>query len=164
VSTLAAPRSRRIVLDSDGRTLWRERVATPAGDYEATLASVASLIANAEASVGGGPRPVGVGHARQSDRRRQHQERELDLPERPPALPADLARLLGRPVRIANDANCLALSEAPTVRAPATRSCSQPSSAPASARHRRRRSGLLTGPNGLAWRMGTQPTSMGRCR
>jgi fructokinase len=100
-----------IVLDSDGRTLWRERVATPAGDYEATLASVASLIANAEASVGGGPRPVGVGTpGSQTADGSIKNANSTCLNGRP--LATDLARLLGRPVRIANDANCLALSEA----------------------------------------------------
>jgi len=100
-----------VVLDPDGRTLWRERVATPAGDYDATLASVASLVANAEASVGSGPRPVGVGTpGSQTADGSIKNANSTCLNGRP--LAADLARLLDRPVRIANDANCLALSEA----------------------------------------------------
>lgn len=100
-----------IVLDSDGHALWRERVATPAGDYDATLASVASLVANAEASVGSGPRPVGVGTpGSQTADGTIKNANSTCLNGRP--LATDLARLLGRPVRIANDANCLALSEA----------------------------------------------------
>ena len=100
-----------IVLATDGRTLWRERVATPAGDYEATLASVASLVAAAEAGVGTGPRPVGVGTpGSQTADGTIKNANSTCLNGRP--LAADLARLLGRPVRIANDANCLALSEA----------------------------------------------------
>jgi len=100
-----------IVLDGAGRTLWRERIATPAGDYEATLASVASLVAAAEASIGSGPRPVGVGTpGSQTADGRIKNANSTCLNGR--ALAADLAHRLGRPVRIANDANCLALSEA----------------------------------------------------
>ena len=100
-----------IALDPSGRTLWRERVATPAGDYDATLASVASLVANAEAGAGTGPRPVGVGTpGSQTADGTIKNANSTCLNGRP--LAADLARLLGRPVRLANDANCLALSEA----------------------------------------------------
>jgi len=100
-----------IVLDAAGRTLWRERVATPAGDYDATLARVAALVAAAEASVGNGARRVGVGTpgAQTADGTIKNANSTC-LNGRP--LAADLTQLLGRPVRIANDANCLALSEA----------------------------------------------------
>jgi len=100
-----------IVLDGDGRTLWRERVATPAGDYDATLASVAALVAAADARVGSGPRPIGVGTpGSQTSEGTIKNANSTCLNGR--ALAADLAQRLGRPVRIANDANCLALSEA----------------------------------------------------
>ena len=100
-----------IVLDDAGRTLWRERVATPAGDYGATLAAVASLVAAAEASVGIGPCPVGVGTpGSQTADGTIKNANSTCLNGRP--LAADLAHVLSRPVRIANDANCLALSEA----------------------------------------------------
>ena len=100
-----------IVLDAAGHALWRERVATPAGDYGATLASVASLVAAAEASIGTGPCSVGVGTpGSQTADGTIKNANSTCLNGRP--LAADLAQLLGRPVRIANDANCLALSEA----------------------------------------------------
>ena len=100
-----------IVLDDAGHTLWRERIATPAGDYDATLASVASLVSTAEASVRCGPCPVGVGTpGSQTADGTIKNANSTCLNGRP--LGADLAQLLGRPVRIANDANCLALSEA----------------------------------------------------
>ena len=38
---LGGTKTEAIVLAPDGRALWRERVATPGGDYRATLAAVA---------------------------------------------------------------------------------------------------------------------------
>jgi len=100
-----------IVLDALGRTLWRERVATPAGDYGATLTCVASLVSAADSSIGIGPCPVGVGTpGSQTAQGTIKNANSTCLNGRP--LAADLAQLLGREVRIANDANCLALSEA----------------------------------------------------
>ena len=100
-----------VVLDSTGTSLWRERVATPAGDYRATVATVAALVARAEAELGLKHCTVGVGtpgslthsgHIKNANSNCLNGE----------ALERDLAQVLGRPVRIANDANCLALSEA----------------------------------------------------
>ena len=100
-----------VVLDSTGTSLWRERVATPAGDYRATLATVAALVARAETELGLQHCTVGVGtpgsltgsgHIKNANSTCLNGE----------ALERGLAQALGRPVRVANDANCLALSEA----------------------------------------------------
>ena len=100
-----------IVLDPRGASLWRERVATPAGDYEATLATVAALVARAEADLGLSACSVGVGTPGTATREGLIKNANSTcLNGRP--LAHDLALALGRPVRIANDANCLALSEA----------------------------------------------------
>ncbi|HEX9180000.1 MAG TPA: ROK family protein [Burkholderiales bacterium] len=95
----------------DGRERLRRRMATPAGDYEATLDAVASLVAQAEAALGA-QATVGIatpgalspasGLLRNSN--------STCLNGRP--LKQDLERKLGREIRIANDANCFALSEA----------------------------------------------------
>ena len=45
----------------DGRVLLRERVPTPVGDYDGTLAAIAGLVQRAEAALGSGALPVGVG-------------------------------------------------------------------------------------------------------
>ncbi len=99
------------VLDEDGRSLWRERMPTPAGDYRATLQCIAALVARAEQGTGrsgcsigiGGPGTLGTdGRIRNAN--------STCLNGQP--LADDLAILLDRPVRVANDANCLALSEA----------------------------------------------------
>ncbi len=108
---LGGTKTEAIVLDGAGRTLWRERVATPAGDYAATLAAVAALVARAEHDTGVRGATVGVGTpgALTADGRLKNANSTCLNGQR---LQDDLAGVLGRPVRIANDANCLALSEA----------------------------------------------------
>ena len=100
-----------IVLDADGSSRWRERVPTPAGDYAATLATVAALVRRAEAELGLTGCTVGVGTPGTATASGLIKNANSTcLNGRP--LQHDLAHALGRPVRIANDANCLALSEA----------------------------------------------------
>src|SRR5258706_10385641 len=100
-----------IVLDEHGNSRWRERVATPAGDYDATLDTMVALVARAEADLGWHATQVGVGTPGTATHAGLiKNSNSTCLNGRP--LQADLAARLGRPVRIANDANCLALSEA----------------------------------------------------
>ena len=100
-----------IVLDEHGNSRWRERVATPSGDYDATLATVVALVARAEADLGWHATHVGVGTPGTATHAGLiKNSNSTCLNGRP--LQADLAARLARPVRIANDANCLALSEA----------------------------------------------------
>jgi fructokinase len=100
-----------IVLDRDGASRWRERVPTPAGDYRATLAAVAALVERAESDLGLVGCSVGVGTpGTATDAGLIKNANSTCLNGQP--LERDLAAVLGRPVRIANDANCLALSEA----------------------------------------------------
>ncbi len=97
-------------LDDDGAFVARIRKANP-GSYDAALALVADLIARVEAEAGparsvglaipGSPSP-GTGLIRNANSTYLNGRRLGD----------DLEAMLGRPVRLANDANCLALSEA----------------------------------------------------
>ena len=100
-----------VALERDGRVLARRRVATPAGDYAATLAAVRELVAGIEAATGR-PGTVGVGMpgALSPATGLVKNANSLCLNNR--AFDRDLAAALGRPVRFANDANCFALSEA----------------------------------------------------
>ena len=50
-----------VVLDGQGASLWRERVATPAGNYRAILSAVAALVNRAEGELGLSGCSVGVG-------------------------------------------------------------------------------------------------------
>ncbi len=100
-----------IALDPDGREVLRRRVATPSGDYAATLAAVAGLVNRAEgelaarASIGiGTPGAVSLATGLLKN------ANSTCLNGRP--VKQDIEALLGREVRIANDANCFALSEA----------------------------------------------------
>lgn len=99
-----------VALDRDGRVRLRERRATPAR-YEETIEAIAALVAGAERE-GGQRGTVGVGipgslsPATGLVRNANTQA----LNGRP--LDKDLAAALGREVRVANDANCLAMSEA----------------------------------------------------
>lgn len=103
-----------IALGDDGNVLLRERVATPQGDYAATLRAVAGLVAAAEARVGAGATVasvgVGIPGAESLATGLIKNANSTCLIGQP--LRHDLQQLLQREVRIANDANCFALSEA----------------------------------------------------
>lgn len=100
-----------IVLDDRGTEIRRRRVATPRGDYAATLRTVKDLVAALESEVGA-VRSVGVGHpgAVSPFTGRIKNANSTWLNGQP--LADDLVRVLDRPVRLANDADCFALSEA----------------------------------------------------
>lgn len=97
-------------LDPAGTVCWRERIATPAGRYDETLQAVAGLVARAQAALQV-PMTVGIGHpgALTPSGCIKNANSTCLNGQR---LQADLEARLGRPVRLANDANCLALSEA----------------------------------------------------
>ena len=103
-----------IALGDEGGVWLRERVATPQGDYTATLRAVADLVIAAESKVGAGGTAASVGigipgaESRANDLIKN--ANSTCLIGRP--LRQDLQQLLAREVRIANDANCFALSEA----------------------------------------------------
>ena len=100
-----------VVLAPDGAIAFRQRTATPRNDYDATVQVIAALVAEAEHAIGHAC-TVGVGmpgtispatglvknaNSTWLNGRRLHQ---------------DVEARLDRPVRLANDANCFALSEA----------------------------------------------------
>ncbi len=97
---------------SDGRFLLRERIATPAGDYEATLAAIKNLVDSAEQRLGMRCLPVGVGIPGCLSPATGLVKGANSTALNGKPLDADLQRVLRRPVRIQNDANCLAVSEA----------------------------------------------------
>jgi fructokinase len=100
-----------IALDTDGSELLRRRVATPQGDYRATLQAVAGLVATAENELSRrGSVGVGIPGAESLPGGRIKNANSTCLIGQP--LRVDLQALLGREVRLANDANCFALSEA----------------------------------------------------
>ncbi|EJD6400197.1 fructokinase [Providencia rettgeri] len=100
-----------IALDNNGETLFRKRVPTPRGDYDATLRAIASLVSDAETATGqSGSVGVGIPGTLSPVTGRVKNANSTWLNGQ--FFDADLGQLLGRPVKIANDANCLAVSEA----------------------------------------------------
>ena len=98
-------------LDVRGRFLLRERRATPQGDYAGTVQAVAALVHAAERQLGVAGLPLGIGIPGSLSplTGRVRNANSTVLNGQP--LHEDLERLLQRPVRLENDANCLALSE-----------------------------------------------------
>ncbi|MEE8203018.1 MAG: ROK family protein [Alphaproteobacteria bacterium] len=100
-----------IGLGSRGEVLARRRMATPRDDYDGTVAAIAGLVAGIEREAGArGSVGVGIPGAESLATGTIKNANSVWLIGRPFA--RDLAAALGRPVRLANDANCFALSEA----------------------------------------------------
>ena len=99
-----------VVLDDAGGERFRRRVPTPRGDYDGTLAAIVGLVSEAERDAG--PCTVGIGMPGVISPATGlvKNANSVWLNGRP--LREDLAARLGRDVRLANDANCFALSEA----------------------------------------------------
>jgi fructokinase len=100
-----------VAIADDGSERLRRRIAAPRGDYASTLAAVTGLVRaiegelHVEATVGIGI-PGAISHATGLVKNAN----STWLNGTP--LADDLARRLARPIRLANDANCFALSEA----------------------------------------------------
>jgi fructokinase len=98
------------VVGDDGAFLARRREPNPGG-YDAAIQTVARLVAAVEAETGaGGPIGVAAPGSVSPTSGLMRNANSTWLNGR--AFPQDLEQALGRPVRLANDANCLALSEA----------------------------------------------------
>jgi fructokinase len=97
------------VLDDSGRIVEERRLATPRNDYAATLAAIADLVnvldPTASLSIG-----IGTPGSMIPESGRMHNCNSTWLNGQ--RLLADLSERLGGRVRIANDADCFALSEA----------------------------------------------------
>jgi len=100
-----------IALDDNGKELLRQRVASPQGNYPATITAVVNLIQQLEAiSQQTGTVGIGIPGAISPATRLVKNANSTWLIGKP--LHADLEQALSRPVRIANDANCFVVSEA----------------------------------------------------
>jgi fructokinase len=99
-----------IALDPQGAECLRKRVATPRGDYAGTVAAIAALVRDAEAVVG--PATVGIGMPGTISPATGLVKNANSTWLNGQPLARDIVRALQREVRLANDANCFALSEA----------------------------------------------------
>ena len=100
-----------IVLDRSGDCLHRIRVPSPRGDYDKTVTAIVDLVGRLEAETGKNC-PVGLGIPGTISRHSGLVKNANSTWLIGQSLQDDLEKTLSRPVRIANDANCFALSEA----------------------------------------------------
>jgi fructokinase len=104
-----------LALDGRGSEIARMRIATPQHDYAATVRAIAEVVQELERRVGGSAREaasVGVGIPGTVVRATGLVKNANSTWLNGQPLERDLAAALARPVRCANDANCLAVSEA----------------------------------------------------
>lgn len=102
-----------IAMNAAGKAIARHRLPTPQGEYDVTLQALAAvvdtLIEN-EPSASGAPVGIGMPGAISPQTGLVKNANSVCLIGKP--LENDLTSLLKRPVRLANDADCFALSEA----------------------------------------------------
>ena len=100
-----------LLLDEAGRERWRQRIETPGGDYPGTLDALVALVLQARQAAGEHAMTIGIGApgSLSADGRVTNANSTCLNGQ---AMPHDLEQRLRQPLRWANDANCLALSEA----------------------------------------------------
>jgi fructokinase len=100
-----------IALDDSGNELLRRRVTTPRNNYCETLQAIVQLVSDAEAELGQqGTLGIGTPGTLSRATGRLKNSNSVSLNDQP--ILQDLEGLLQRKVKISNDANCFALSEA----------------------------------------------------
>ncbi|MCA0399571.1 MAG: ROK family protein [Proteobacteria bacterium] len=105
-----------IALDASGGERLRRRIPTPRGSYKGIVGAIASLVTQAEGELAAsgdvGPHSLGIGMPGGISpfTGLAMNANSTELNGQP--FQADLEKLLARPIRFANDANCLAVSEA----------------------------------------------------
>jgi fructokinase len=98
-------------LDNDGHIAAHRRITTPTGEYHGTIVAIAELVAAIENEIGS-PASIGIGIPGTivAATGLVKNANSTWLNGRP--FGRDIEAALGRPVRVANDADCFALSEA----------------------------------------------------
>lgn len=108
---LGGTKTEVIALADNGTELFRHRLPTPKNDYQATIRTIVELVANAEAATGErGTVGIGLPGSISPYTRVVKNANSTWLNGQP--FDRDLQLALNRDVRLANDANCLAVSEA----------------------------------------------------
>lgn len=109
---LGGTKTEIICLDkNNGKELYRQRIPTARGDYNATIQSLTGLVLQAESTLGKtGTLGIGIPGTVSRETGRVKNANSTWLNGKP--LDKDLAASLNRPVRVENDANCFAVSEA----------------------------------------------------
>ena len=100
-----------VALQRDGTELHRHRIATPRFDYDATVRAIADGVKDIEKKLGKSA-SVGVGIPGTVSKKTGFVKNANSTWLNGKPFDKDLSHALGREVRCANDANCLAVSEA----------------------------------------------------
>ena len=109
---LGGTKTEAVLLDPHGQAIWGQRLPTPRGDYRGSLEQIAGLLGAArKAHPHAAECSVGLGIPGSLDEQGivRNANSTWLIGQ---AMKNDLQTLLGQPVAIANDANCLAMSEA----------------------------------------------------
>lgn len=109
---LGGTKTEVILLNGDSQELFRTRIPTVRDDYAATLRDIAGLVAQAEAAAGQAQLPVGIGIPGTISRKSGWVKNANSTWLNGKPFQRDLSDYLARQVKVTNDANCLAVSEA----------------------------------------------------
>ncbi|MDO3387906.1 ROK family protein [Gilvimarinus sp. SDUM040013] len=109
---LGGTKTEVIVLDSQSQELFRHRIPTHRDDYQQTLSDIAGLVCAAENAVRQVDLPVGIGIPGTVSRKTGCVKNANSTWLNGQPLQVDLSNRLSRDVKVTNDANCLAVSEA----------------------------------------------------
>jgi fructokinase len=109
---LGGTKTEIILLNGNSQEIFRTRIPTTRGDYSATLCDITGLVAKAEAVAGQGGIPVGIGIPGSISRKTGFVKNANSTWLNGKPFQKDLSARLNRDVKITNDANCLAVSEA----------------------------------------------------
>ena len=109
---LGGTKTEIILLNGASQELFRTRIPTVRDDYQATLCDIANLVAQAELAAGETLLPVGIGIPGTISRKTGLVKNANSTWLNGQAFQKDLSAFLMREVKVTNDANCLAVSEA----------------------------------------------------
>lgn len=105
-----------VAMDHAGLELFRHRMDTPRGSYRGIVEALGTIVSEAEARLAGmghaGPHSVGIGIPGSISPQKGVAVNANSTEINGQPFQQDLEAVLGRPIRMANDANCLAVSEA----------------------------------------------------
>ena len=101
-----------LLLAADGTAVKRIRIPTPQGDYTATVHAVADLVRQIDQETNGTKATVGIGIPGTVSPATGLVKNANSVCLIGQPLDLDIAKAIGRDVRLANDANCFAVSEA----------------------------------------------------
>ncbi|WP_020207872.1 ROK family protein [Gilvimarinus chinensis] len=109
---LGGTKTEVILLGEGSRELFRKRIPTVRDNYQRTLQDIEGLVLAAENAAESGPLPVGLGIPGTVSRKTGLVKNANSTWLNGQPLQVDLSAKLGRDVKVTNDANCLAVSEA----------------------------------------------------